>query len=239
MTSSFVLDGIGRGVAEISTVFPYAAMHYVAAASHPVFSRQLRVSVIVCTKDRPACLAATLHSLYAQTTVPFELVVVDESVLAENARQTQDEFASPFAIRPRGMRFAYDHSVNSVSLSQARNRGKELARGDILLFLDQDVVLEPHFIEEILKAYQDDALLDGVAGTIVESQERRASWWKRLFAESNARDRRQSAAAMSFRAESIQGIRFEDGVNFCKRLLQRGPARLIVDPRALLRLQPS
>ncbi len=42
---------------------------------------------------------------------------------------------------------------------------------------------------------------------------------------------------MSFRAVSIQGLRFEDGVDFCKRLLRRGPARLIVDARALLRLQ--
>ncbi len=175
------LDGIGRGIAEISTVFPYGTMRYVVPSSHPWFAGQLRVSVIVCTRDRPACLAATLHSLYAQTTVPFELVIVDQSVSPEHAKQTQDEFAVPFAIRPRGMRFIYDHSLEGASLSHARNRGKELARGDIVLFIDEDVVLEPHFIEEIVKVYQDDDQLDGVSGTVIDPSVPPAnwSWWRR------------------------------------------------------------
>src|SRR6266404_2928222 len=86
------LDGIGRGIAEISTVFPYGTMRYVVPSSHPWFAGQLR-----------------------------ELVIVDQSVSPEHAKQTQDEFAVPFAIRPRGMRFIYDHSLEGASLSHARN----------------------------------------------------------------------------------------------------------------------
>jgi hypothetical protein len=227
-------DGIGHSIGEMSLQFPYAPMRYVGPARHPWFPRSLRLSVILVTQDRPAGLAATLHSIYAQTSIPFELIVVDQSTLIEHARQTQDEFASPFAVRPRGMRFVYDHSASGGDKSQGRNRGTALARGDIFLFLDDDVLLEPHFIQELLKAYDQDAFLDGVSGTVVPL--RPESWWERLSPFGSKRD---DNVAMSFRAESVQGLRFEEGMDFCKLLLQRGPAHLMVHPAAILHFQTT
>lgn len=115
----------------------------------------LDCSVIVCTYNRAASLADTLRALQALE-VPedlrWEVVVVDNNS-KDDTRQVVDTFAHGF---PQ-LRYLFQPLQG---LSHARNLGIAEARGEYLLFTDDDVLPEPDWLRatlEGLRAHQADA----------------------------------------------------------------------------------
>jgi GT2 family glycosyltransferase len=80
-----------------------------------------------------------LASVRAQPTMPIEVTVVDQSQPAYDLE--------PF---PQ-LRHLWDPRISGSSA--ARNRGIDAARGDVILFLDDDVVLESDCVREIALAF--------------------------------------------------------------------------------------
>ncbi len=131
-----------------------------------------RLSVIIATMDREEELYRCLDSLWAQSRLPQELVIVDDGALDLEALKLRV---------PKGVEFQY-HRKSPPGLSASRNLGARVARGDLLLFLDDDVVLEPLFVEEILKVFGEDKTgrLGGVSGVI--TNRRPKPKWFRIWA---------------------------------------------------------
>ncbi|MEV4413041.1 glycosyltransferase family A protein [Catellatospora sp. NPDC049609] len=108
-----------------------------------------RLSVLIPTYGDAHTLALTLAALRRQTLDPalFEVVVVnDGSDPAPYARLTEAVY--PFA-------FQFDSLPENRGRSAARNRAVALARGELLCFLDSDVLAEPHLLERHL-AFHDE-----------------------------------------------------------------------------------
>jgi len=97
------------------------------------------VSVVVPSKNRPEEVARMLRSLRAQPTLPCEVIVVDQS--------TPAYVLEPF---PQ-LRHVNDPQIGGIAA--ARNRGTELARGEVVFFLDDDVILETDCVAEIARAF--------------------------------------------------------------------------------------
>jgi len=119
-------------------------------------------SVVIPTRNRPDPLRDCLLSVARQTRLPSEIIIVDSS--DDNA--TEELAGSLSAQFPVSL--VYQRSAARSTAAQ-RNRGAEASRGDIILFLDDDVVLEPNFIAEIMRVFEDDTKgeVGGVSGTIV------------------------------------------------------------------------
>ncbi|MBI4614778.1 MAG: glycosyltransferase [Planctomycetes bacterium] len=117
----------------------------------------LRASVVVPTYRRPDALAACLESILAQTVLPHEVIVVDDGDLPG--------FPMREGFERRGVRYVH-HRKDRRGLTLSRNAGVSLASGDVVLFLDDDVVLERDYIEEILRPYEGDPTVGGVEGAI-------------------------------------------------------------------------
>ena len=83
-----------------------------------------------------------LGCLGNQTVLPYEIVIVHRHALS---RATFD------AEHPLGDRLRFVHQPSLPSLACARNRGMAVATGNVILFMNESVVLDPKFIEEILK----------------------------------------------------------------------------------------
>ncbi len=208
----------------------------------------MRVSVIIPTKNRSADLDRTIDTLLIQTVMPFELVLVDQS-------------ANPSFTRDIPIPLRYMHDPLLSGLTAARNLAITQAEGDILLFLDDDVLLEPNFIEEILNAYEDG--ITGVSGIITNYSvpALRQRLWERTFQRGPFRDERQSiyrnverytafryvqvrflgGGLMSFRAAAIREHYFDtnltgpcpgEDIDFCAGL-PKGSV-LLIAPRARL-----
>ncbi len=97
------------------------------------------VSIVVPTKDRPEEIARMLRSVRAQPTRPLEVIVVDQSARAYELE--------PFP------ELLHVHDPRIGGASAARNYGIAIAAGEVILFLDDDVVLESDCVGEIARAF--------------------------------------------------------------------------------------
>lgn len=107
----------------------------------------LKTSVIICTMDRPEDLARALHSLESQTLPPDEVVIVDasrEEGLGVTLLQT-------FPFLP----IRYIHT-RPPGLTRQRNIGIRESSGEILVFFDDDVLLERQYLECVVRVFLND-----------------------------------------------------------------------------------
>ena len=103
------------------------------------------VSVVVPTKDRPALLAATLHSVCRQQDVSIEVVVVDDG--SNNAEAVESVVAELKNPRVRLLRHPFPEGV-----SAARNRGLAATISEFVAFCDDDDLWAPNKIARQLMA---------------------------------------------------------------------------------------
>lgn len=222
----------------------------------------LTVTAIIPTKDRPSDLQGVVRSLLSQTVLPDSLVVIDQSDSTESQRLARAELAEGTVARA-APELRYVHDVNIRSSARARNRAMQIAEGDIWLFLDDDVVLEPQFIEALVAAYHEHPDAIGVSGIITNYGRPQLGYrlWSWAFMRGPFRDERQpiywgadklrnsppirvhrfGGGLMSFRAQAIGKTLFDEellGVSDGEDVdfcLRLGPkAKLLITPRARL-----
>ena len=119
-----------------------------------------KASVIIPTYNRPLELKNCIKSILEQTVKPYELIVVDDGNLSELPVKKE--------CQEKGIHYIY-LKKDKPGLTESRNKGIGLASGDIIFFFDDDVVLFPDYISEILSIYQNDkdGIVGGVGGEVV------------------------------------------------------------------------
>ncbi len=115
------------------------------------------VSVIIPTYNRGEPLCWTIESLFKQTEKNFEIIIVDQS---NKKFPEKEEF-----LRKNRRKIRYFSGL-SPNAPRARNFGAKKAKGEILLFLDDDVKCRPDLITHHFKNYQDKKV-GAVVGRIV------------------------------------------------------------------------
>ncbi len=129
-----------------------------------------RCSIILCTYNRQNTVLNALASLRRQT-LPydmFEVIVVDNdsrdgTLAAVNAYVS----AGPLMATRNSKDAWHVHCLTETQngLSHARNTGIQAAQGEILIFLDDDVIAHPTFLERLLAAY-DQTGADAIGGQV-------------------------------------------------------------------------
>lgn len=105
------------------------------------------VTIVCVPRERFDYTADSINSLFEKTTLPFELIYVDNAVPAavrSELKTLQDKHAfqivkSPYPLPP----------------NQARNLGLEHAKGRYILFVDNDVVFDDNWMEELVATMQE------------------------------------------------------------------------------------
>ncbi len=98
------------------------------------------ITVVIPTHNRPDGLAAAVDSIFNQTLLPGELIVVDDG---SNPPVTQDVFLAC----PNGLTAKLTRNESPKGAPNARNRGILEANGDWIAFLDDDDEFFPEKIE--------------------------------------------------------------------------------------------
>ena len=117
-------------------------------------------SIILPTYNRPQEINDCIDSLLKQTVKPDEIIVIDDGNLPEPPLQNECKAA--------GIVYRY-HQKDTPGLTASRNAGIRMASNDIIMFFDDDVVLDSRYIEEILKIYENDPQqeIGGVGGQVM------------------------------------------------------------------------
>ncbi|MCC6005631.1 MAG: glycosyltransferase family 2 protein [Thermofilum sp.] len=124
----------------------------------------MRVSVIIPTYNRRKDLAELFESLLVQTYKPVEVIIVDDTPNDE-IKMLCEEYKPRF--KESNINLIYIRNHKKKSLTVARNIGIENACGDILLFLDNDVILFNDYIEKLIEIFKEKKQALCVQGYIV------------------------------------------------------------------------
>ena len=103
-----------------------------------------RVSIVVCTRDRPENLKSLLESVARLAPKPYEILIVDQSATSRTERIVA-EYGHIVGLR-------YLHQA-AVGLSRARNFGVAESQGDIVAFTDDDCRVAADFIKAIADVF--------------------------------------------------------------------------------------
>jgi len=98
------------------------------------------ISIIIPTVGRKADLIKTLQSIEANTIKPLEVLIIDQGNLKPKALSNFDLNLTLV-------------KIDKKSLTQARNIGIKLARGKIITFLDDDIILDKNYFKAVLESF--------------------------------------------------------------------------------------
>ncbi|MBX5451577.1 glycosyltransferase [Thermogemmatispora sp.] len=151
-------------------------MHRHSSGNERGKGRSPQLSVILCTYNRCNLVLSALASLRRQTLARhlYEVIVVDNG--------SQD--GTPAVLQRYLQARAPDERDWQVrclverrnGLAYARNTALELARGEIAVFLDDDALASPRFLEYLLQAYTETGA-DAVGGRVELYWEAPRPYW--------------------------------------------------------------
>ena len=117
---------------------------------------KLDVSVVICSRDRPALLADAVAAVLRGDAAPAEIVVVDQS---RQPHPTLATHAEPT------VRYIHTHTVG---VSRSRNRGIAVAQYDRVALIDDDVLVAPDWLRLLIGALAESERDTVVTGSVLE-----------------------------------------------------------------------
>ena len=100
-------------------------------------------SLVICSRNRPKLLFETVESVLRGNHVPTELIIVDQST------DSHPELSILKTERPCEVR--YIHS-KTAGVGAGRNTGITSSRNELLIFIDDDMFVEPDWFGNLVKA---------------------------------------------------------------------------------------
>ena len=114
----------------------------------------MKISVVIPTYNAVSTLPRLIDAVHEQLSDSYEIVVIDDG----STDNTRDVLAD------MNVRYHYQENAGPAV---ARNYGSQLAQGEILVFLDSDLVPDKGFFDYITKPFDDDSIaaVQGVTRT--------------------------------------------------------------------------
>lgn len=121
------------------------------------------VSILISTKNRLHDLEECIDSILIQTVKPGEIILVDASDTHESMEMVKRTLSG------KDIKLTYHRQPvisGKIRKTAAWNRVVKTALGDIIIFLDDDIILDKDYIYYILKAYHEnvDSSVVGIMG---------------------------------------------------------------------------
>mgnify|MGYP001175359696 CR=1 FL=1 len=141
----------------------------------------MTTSIIIPTHNRQSILRKTLDSLAGQTypAAQLEVIVVLDGC-SDDTHEMLRSYSAPFSLRI----IEQDHRGPGA----ARNLGAQLAKGELLIFLDDDIEAAPGFVQAHVNAHQNIShkVVIGYSHPNLAGQRsylslELQSWWEAMF----------------------------------------------------------
>lgn len=120
----------------------------------------LKISVIIITYNRKKELIDSFSSILKQTINPYEIIIIDN-----NSTDGTDEI---FGLELSNPLLKYFRQNTNLGVAGGRNYGLKQASGDILVFIDDDALLEPkNALEKIISGFEKEPQIGVLAFKII------------------------------------------------------------------------
>ncbi len=126
--------------------------------------QNIAVSIIICTYNRADYLNDSLRTAYESalySSAPTEIIIVNN-----NSTDNTSEIVNTFISTHQELPVILVNEIN-VGVSCARNKGFDTARGSIICFIDDEVLVPQQWLSEIIKTIYDNPDIGCVAGRIL------------------------------------------------------------------------
>lgn len=132
----------------------------------------MKATVAICTYNRAYDLSESVHSAIQQhAEFEYEIIVIDNNSTDDTAKLVQEIRAGEGGDR---VKYVLE---KTPGLSAARNRAIREARGEYILFLDDDAIASPLWIQHIVGVFDSDRAIGVVGGKIEPLWESRKPDW--------------------------------------------------------------
>lgn len=121
------------------------------------------VSVVIVTRNRPEMVRQCLSHLRQQTYDRLEILVIDGSSNSDTEQLLQPYPTIQYIQLPDG----------KGKMVQARNLGISVSRGEIIAFIDDDSMVQPGWLGQIVAGYTHPSV-GGVGGRVIDPCEKAA-----------------------------------------------------------------
>ncbi|MFH1776602.1 MAG: glycosyltransferase [Candidatus Omnitrophota bacterium] len=135
-----------------------------------------KFAVVIPTKNRWPDLEKAVEAVRGQTYLPHEIVIIDQS----RTEGAYERINSLVRGQPR-IKIKYVFNNKLSGLTAAKNAALSMAESDILLFIDDDIVLDPKFLQVLNFIYGKYPELSGVGG-LTELSYKKAGFFRRQAA---------------------------------------------------------
>lgn len=133
------------------------------------------LTAVIPTLNRPADLIQAVTSVCNQIRHPDELIIVDQSsdhaskIIVKNLLKTNKK-----------INLIYIHDSKILGLVDAKRTSVEYSSGDIICFLEDDVILEPDYLQQIEIGFLKNPHMIGCSGFIT-NQPKSSFFYKLIF----------------------------------------------------------
>src|SRR5689334_5698711 len=109
----------------------------------------IHVSFVIPTYNRAAVLVECLQALDRQreSGIPFDVIVVDDGS-SDGTAAALASLQPTLGVAVQGLR------QENQGPAVARNRGVAQARGELIVFLGDDIIVEPGYLAHLCAAYE-------------------------------------------------------------------------------------
>ena len=118
-------------------------------------------SFVIPTKNRPTELATVFKAILAQTRLPEQVIIIDQS----SPEKVIKDKLMPLAKKAK-IKLDYIHDESIKGLVQAKAASIQYNNCDYISFFDDDIVHEPNYLAAIEKAFTAHPEMIGVNGLI-------------------------------------------------------------------------
>ncbi len=122
---------------------------------------KFKLSIVIITRNRANYLDEAIKNLLKQNYPKenFEIIVVDNNS-SDNTRSVVKKLGD---YSKNNIQYIFEPDIG---MSKARNRGAAIARGEIVLFIDDDVIPSPHWLHDYCSIYDMFPEIDAAGGRI-------------------------------------------------------------------------
>ena len=131
------------------------------ASRQGILSRAPKITVMVCTRERPERLKTCLESLLAQEYPNFSILVIDNFPVTDRTKTVIDDLGSPlitYVLQP------------DKGVCRAKNLGIEMAGDGIVASIDDDETADPHWLAELARGFAEHPEADAVTGVMAPGE---------------------------------------------------------------------